>query len=168
MKDCEQRQAAPAFISGFLTKCSKFGISFAVIPALLISAFAFGAIPASAADCAAMANLKLKDTMITSAAVIAADGKIPEYCKVLGSIHNLPQSTILFEVSMPTPKWNGKYFVAGGGGYNGTIPRLNQALTEGYAAAGSDTGHEARDTNWALNNLDAQTNYAYLATHVIT
>ena len=47
-----------------------------------------------------------------------------------------------FEVSMPTSKWNGKCFVAGGG-YNGVIPRLTQALAEGYAAAGSDTGHEA-------------------------
>ena len=73
---------------------------------------------------------------------------------------------------MPTTKWNGKYFFAGGGAYNGTIPRLDQALAEGYAAAGSDTGHVApkdpNDGSWALNNLDAQMNYAYLATHVVT
>lgn len=171
MNDRERRQGASTFISGIsgpLTTRNKFVTSFGVIVALLAAAFGLSASPASAADCAAMANLKLKDTKITSAAVVAAEGSVPEYCKVLGSIHNLPQSTILFEVSMPTTKWNGKYFVAGGGGYNGTIPRLNQALAEGYAAAGSDTGHEAKDTNWALNNLDAQTNYAYLATHVIT
>jgi feruloyl esterase len=75
-------------------------------------------------------------------------------------------------VALPTTRWNGKYFVAGGGAYNGTIPRLTQALTEGYAAAGSDTGHVAPKDNfdggWALNNLDAQINYAYLATHVVT
>ncbi len=82
----------------------------------------------------------------------------------LGSIHNLPQSTILFEVSLPTTKWNGKYFVAGGGGYNGVIPRLTQALTEGYAAAGSDTGHEAKNTNWAINNLDAQNGIPMIST----
>ena len=146
----------------------KIGASLAAIVAFIFAAFAFSATPASAADCAAMANLSLKDTKIISATVIAADGKVPEYCKVLGSIHNLPQSTIQFEVSMPTTKWNGKYFVAGGGGYNGVIPRLNQALAEGYAAAGSDTGHEAKDTDWAVNNLDAQNNYAYLATHVVT
>ena len=124
--------------------------------------------PAGAADCAALAGLALKDTTITSATVVAAAGAVPEYCKVLGHIHNLPQSTIQFEVSLPTTKWNGKYFVAGGGGYNGVIPKLTQALTEGYAAAGSDTGHEAKDANWAFNNLDAQNNYAYLATHVVT
>ncbi len=145
---------------------------FAALPSshllVLLSIFAFSAGPAAAADCAGLGALQLKDTTITSATVIPAAGTLPEYCKVLGSIHNLPQSTILFEVSMPISKWNGKYFVAGGGGYNGVIPRLTQALAEGYAAAGSDTGHEAKDTNWALNNLDAQNNYAYLATHVVT
>lgn len=131
-------------------------------------ALAFGAAPVRAADCASLSSLDLKDTKITSATVVAAEGILPEYCKVLGSIHNLPHSTILFEVSLPTTKWNGKYFVAGGGGYNGVIPKLAQALAEGYAAAGSDTGHEAKDAGWALNNLDAQNNYAYLATHVVT
>ncbi len=134
----------------------------------LVSALAICTAPAREADCASLTGLELKDTKITSATVIAAEGLIPEYCKVLGSIHNLPRSTILFEVSLPTSKWNGKYFVAGGGGYNGVIPKLTQALSEGYAAAGSDTGHEAKDANWALNNLDAQNNYAYLATHVVT
>ena len=168
MNNRERRQSGSAFFSRYLNSAGKISSSIAVVVMLAVAAFALGAAPASAADCAAMANLSLKDTKITSAAVVAADGKVPEYCKVLGSIHNLPNSTILFEISMPTTKWNGKYFVAGGGGYNGTIPRLTQALTEGYAAAGSDTGHEAKDTDWAVNNLDAQTNYAYLATHVVT
>jgi feruloyl esterase len=135
---------------------------------LLLPALLMLAAPARAADCAGLANLELKNTKITSATVVPADGMIPEYCKVLGSIHNLPHSTIRFEVSLPTTAWNGKYFVAGGGGYNGVIPKLTQALAEGYAAAGSDTGHEAQDPNWALNNLDAQNNYAYLATHAVT
>ena len=135
---------------------------------VLFVILAITALPTSAADCASIASLSLKDASINSATIVPAAGMIPEYCEVLGSIHNLPQSTILFEISLPTTKWNGKYFVAGGGGYNGVIPKLTQALTEGYAAAGSDTGHEAGNKNWALNNLDAQNNYAYLATHVVT
>jgi feruloyl esterase len=146
----------------------KSGVMLAAYALILASVLASNATPARATDCASLTRLELKDTKITSATMVAAEGKIPEYCKVLGSIHNLPQSTILFEVSLPTSKWNGKYFVAGGGGYNGVIPKLTQALAEGYAAAGSDTGHEAKDVNWALNNLDAQNNYAYLATHVVT
>jgi hypothetical protein len=129
-----------------------------------------GAQPARAADCSTLAKIALKDTSITSATVVPAANPVPEYCKVLGSIHNLPQSTIEFEIALPTSKWNGKYFYAGGGGFNGTIPKLDQALAEGYAASGSDTGHkgDSLDGQWALNNLQAQVNYAYLATHVTT
>jgi feruloyl esterase len=147
---------------------SKLSVKFAGYMLFLLCSLSISAVPARANDCASLIRLDLKDVKITSATVVAANGMIPEYCKVLGSIHNLPQSTILFEVSLPTSKWNGKYFVAGGGGYNGVIPRLTQALAEGYATAGSDTGHEAANANWALNNLDAQNNYAYLATHVVT
>lgn len=140
--------------------------------AALLACLTFGSSPAAAADCGSLAGLKLKETTITSATTIPAEDTVPEYCEVLGSIRNLPRSTILFEVALPTTKWNGKYWVAGGGGYNGTIPRLGRALAEGYAAAGSDTGHVApkdpNDGSWALNNLDAQTNYAYLATHAVT
>lgn len=147
---------------------SKLNFALAAYALIILSAVSFNAAPMCAADCSSLASLDLKDTKITSANVVPAAGIIPEYCKVLGSIHNLPHSTIQFEVSLPTTKWNGKYFVAGGGGYNGVIPKLTQALAEGYAAAASDTGHEAKDANWALNNLDAQNNYAYLATHVVT
>lgn len=146
------------------------GGTLAVLAAAVLALLALEPTLTSAADCSSLASMVLKDTTITSATVVPAMRRVPEYCKVLGSIHNLPQSTILFEVALPT-KWNGKYFVAGGGGYNGTIPRLDQALIEGYAAAGSDTGHVAVPNDvdvWALNNLDTQNNYGYLATHVVT
>ena len=155
-------------VSHSTSRYSKPGITLPALTLALLALLAIGVPRAAAADCASLSRLPLADTTITSATIVPAAGMIPEYCKVLGSIHNLPQSTILFEVSLPTTKWNGKYFVAGGGGYNGVIPKLTQALTEGYAAAGSDTGHAATQANWALNNLDAQRNYAYLATHVVT
>lgn len=164
----ESRPLAICFGSSLPEGRSKEGIRMALHILAAIAVFAICAAQAAGADCAGLASLALKDTTITSATVVPAAGAVPEYCKVLGKIHNLPQSTIQFEVSLPTTKWNGKYFVAGGGGYNGVIPRLTQALTEGYAAAGSDTGHDAKDANWAFNNLDAQNNYAYLATHVVT
>jgi feruloyl esterase len=167
MLNSEKRRRTKIVLHSSMER-SKFSITLLICALFLLCELAINAIPAAAADCASLTSLQLKDTTITSATVVPAAGMIPEYCKVLGSIHNLPQSTILFEVSLPTTKWNGKYFVAGGGGYNGVIPKLTQALAEGYAAAGSDTGHEAKDSNWALNNLDAQNNYAYLATHVVT
>jgi feruloyl esterase len=166
MKTCAKRLAC--FLPNSRRKCYKSGGSLAVLSAVLLVLLAAGARPAAAADCTSLTRLALKDTTITSAVIVPAAGFVPEYCRILGSIHNLQHSTIQFEVALPTTKWNGKYFVAGGGGYNGVIPRLDQALAEGYAAAGSDTGHEASDKTWALNNLDAQNNYAYLATHVVT
>ena len=51
------------------------------------------------------------------------------------------ETVILFEVSLPTSVWNGKFFYVGGAGYNGSVPELADALARGYAAAGSDTGH---------------------------
>jgi len=168
MNTREWCHAAFRFGYQFFVAHFKLGFMLVAHALVLLTSLALSAGSTAAADCASLTSLALKDTTITSATLVPASGMIPEYCKVLGSIHNLPQSTILFEVSLPTTKWNGKYFVAGGGGYNGVIPRLTQALTEGYAAAGSDTGHEAKNTNWAVNNLDAQNNYAYLATHVVT
>jgi hypothetical protein len=130
----------------------------------------FAANAVKAADCDSLAKLTLTDTTIISAAVIPASDPVPEYCKIMGSIQNFPRSTILFEVALPTSKWNGKYFYAGGGGFNGTIPKLDQALADGFAAAGSDTGHKggSNDAEWALDNLQAQLNYAHLATHITT
>ena len=58
-----------------------------------------------------------------------------------------------------------------GAGTTAPSPGSIQALIEGYAAAGSDTGHVAVPNDvdvWALNNLDTQNNYGYLATHVVT
>jgi feruloyl esterase len=168
----DHRHLLRSMCSLAVASARRWGARSGVLTAILLAAIALGVAPLNAADCTSLASLQLKDTTITSATIVPSSGMVPEYCKVLGSVHNLPHSTILFEVSLPTTRWNGKYFVAGGGGYNGTIPRLAQALTEGYAAAGSDTGHVASkvatDGSWALNNLDAQNNYAYLATHVVT
>src|SRR5579864_204644 len=129
MKTRKWQQGASHFICGVLTSHGKWG-TLAVLAAAVLTLLAFEPTRTSAADCSSLASLVLKDTTITSVTLVPAVGRVPEYCRVLGSIHNLPQSTILFEVALPT-KWNGKYFVAGGGGYNGTIPRLDQALIEG-------------------------------------
>jgi len=139
-------------------------------PVAVMLCLLLGTSPVNAADCESLAKLTPKDTTITSATVVPASNPVPEYCKVMGSIQNFPRSTILFEVALPTSKWHGKYFYAGGGGFNGTIPKLDQALADGFAAAGSDTGHtgDSNDAQWALDNLQAQLNYAHLATHVTT
>jgi len=116
-----------------------------------------------AADCTSLARLSLPDVSVRSATIVPAETTTPEYCKVLGAL----ESVILFEVALPTTAWNGKFAYAGGGGYNGSIPVLTHLLARGYAAAGSDTGHQGQDMSWALNPM-AQINYGHRATHLVT
>jgi len=110
--------------------------------AALFVLLGLGAAPAGAADCSNLLELKLKDTVITEATVVAAKGDVPEYCRVQGGL----ETVILFEVALPTKAWNSKFFYVGGAGYNGSVPELTDALARGYAAAGSDTGH--RGFHW--------------------
>ena len=113
-----------------------------------------------------MAKLALPDVTITSATVVQAAAPVPEYCKLLGTL----ETSIDFEVALPTIAWNGKLFFAGGGGFNGSIPNLTQGLARGYAAAGSDTGHKgsnSQDGRWAFKNPRAQINYGHRATHLV-
>jgi hypothetical protein len=116
--------------------------------------------------CGGLINLRLKDTVVTDATIVPAKGDVPEHCRVQGAIENV----ILFEVGLPTRRWNGKFFYAGGGGYNGTIPSLNDGLSRGYASTGSDTGHRGEhwDASALLNSPQAQINYAHRGAHLTT
>ncbi len=58
-------------------------------------------------------------------------------CRVRGTLW--PE--IKFEVRLPLSTWNGKFYQAGGGGFNGSIPNLTTPLSLNYAAAGTDSGH---------------------------
>jgi hypothetical protein len=54
---------------------------------------------------------------ITSATAVAAAGDVPAHCRVQGSI---PQA-IHFELRMPVADWNGKFYLAGCGGFCGSL-----------------------------------------------
>jgi feruloyl esterase len=86
------------------------------------------------------------------------------HCRVSGTIGPETHFTVLL------PKdWNQRFFMGGGGGFVGTVS--NQAISSvnrGYATAGTDTGHsEALNyrAGWALNRLERQLNFGYLAIH---
>lgn len=77
---------------------------------------------------------------------IAASGNMPAYCAVDGSMSPVDRSPsakpILFRVALPT-SWNRRAAQLGGGGTNGTIPNLTgEALQQGLATYGSDSGHQ--------------------------
>ncbi len=101
----------------------------------------------------------------------AANGQ-PAHCFVRGTI----DTEINFEVWLPLPRaWNGRFVMGGGIGFGGTVQ--NQAfnfapnvLHDGFATAGTDTGHKGPGTSasWALNRVDRTLNFGHRAVHLTT
>jgi feruloyl esterase len=73
------------------------------------------------------------------AKAVAAEAQLPAYCEVQGTMW--PE--IKFRVVLPATTWNERFYMAGGGGFDGTIPNLNTGLALNYASAGTDSGHDA-------------------------
>jgi len=115
-----------------------------------------GAPPALAADCAELAKLKIDETDFLSATIVPRKAPLPEYCRVLGYV----RPAVHFEIRLPTKDWNGKFFMAGCGGFCGKLDSDNMDLTNGsnvglmrnYATVSMDSGHwgaTLADGRWA-------------------
>ena len=111
-------------------------------------------------ECKELLNLDLPDLRILSADIVGNEIK---YCRVIGIIG----SEINFGLRLPEA-WNSRFIMGGGGGFVGSIQngeawRVNQ----GFATVGTDTGHEGTniDGTWALNNIERQVNFGFLAVH---
>jgi feruloyl esterase len=153
----------------------------------------FAATPA----CENLARLILPNTTIRSAESIAAGAlkiapkpffvpgsppfvppgipplsELPAVCRVAADIKPTKDSDIKIEVWMPVSGWNGKFLGVGNGGFSGAIwyPRMQQALSLGYATAGSDTGHEGGpgDASFGLGHPDKVVDFGYRAVHEMT
>jgi hypothetical protein len=123
--------------------------------------------PPAAGRCTALSELRLPDVRITAARYVAADpaaaGPVhAAHCRATGVIG----TEIGFSVWLPD-EWNGRFLMNGGGGYVGAIPGPGGAVDRGFAVTSTDTGHQADGVTakWALNNMERQVNYAYLAVH---
>ena len=118
--------------------------------------------------CSALATAVVPGASITSAAAIAASENLPAHCRVQGTI---PQA-IRFELRLPFAGWNGKFYMAGCGGFCGSLDAdrpgvvnaLNHGLRRGYASATSDSGHSGTsvtDGRWALDNPGAEADWGW-------
>jgi feruloyl esterase len=110
--------------------------------------------------CKELMDQQFTDVRITSTEDIVEGNP---HCRILGVIGN----EIKFELLLPD-QWNGRYIMGGGGGFVGSIwNRARSSINEGYATSGTDTGHEGKtfEGDWALNNMERQLNYSYLAVH---
>jgi feruloyl esterase len=86
---------------------------------------------------------------------VPAAQNMPAHCLVNGRMQPVDTSStaqpIRFAVALPAA-WNRRAIQQGGGGMNGTVPRVaNGDLSRGYTTYGSDSGH-GNDPVWALND----------------
>jgi pimeloyl-ACP methyl ester carboxylesterase len=111
-------------------------------------------------------HLRDAPTELLAATYEPEHGPSPAYCRVEGYV--LPQ--VGFELRLPLSGWNGKFIEVGSGGWGGEMYLFfcEGPLRKGYACIASDMGHRGASSSglWALNNPQAQIDFAYRATHV--
>ena len=156
--------------------------STAVILACLSLTAGLNAQTAPSDACSGLARRSLPDTTITAAQAVTtgsftppnstnAIANLPPFCRVAGVIAPTTESQILFEVWMPLEKWNGKFAGVGNGGWAGVISygALGDQLRRGYAAASTNTGHEAAPgldmARFAFEKPDRLIDFAYRSHH---
>jgi pimeloyl-ACP methyl ester carboxylesterase len=107
--------------------------------------------------------------LISQAALIAARGDLPAYCRVEGYVF----TQVGFELRLPAVEaWNGRYLMQGCGGSCGyiKIESADDALARGYAVTTTDMGHKGMPYSsiWAYDNRKAEIDFGYRATQVAT
>jgi hypothetical protein len=160
--------------------------------ALLVVCGAYGHKTApTAQNCEALAQLELPGAKIVSAETFTAGAFPPPqnmafwmgesaafykslgaFCRVAAEAKPSADSNIKIEVWMPVEGWNGKLLGEGNGGFAGEIGHygLGNALKQGYAAVGTDTGHSAggTDASWAIGHPEKVADYGYRGIHEMT
>jgi hypothetical protein len=130
----------------------------------------------AASPCESLTDLKLPHVTVAEAKIVATApfgpagaAVVPTYCRVLGTARPTADSDIRFEVAIPEGQaWNGRYLQVGNGGFAGTIPERSilLGLTQGYASAGTDDGHQSTigaDASWALGHPEKVVDFGYRA-----
>jgi feruloyl esterase len=153
---------------------------------LLLSIFALAS-DSPARTCPSLKQLALPQATITVAEPVATgvfeppnlkpDQKVPPvfkatpaFCRVAATLAPSSDSDIKVEIWMPTAGWNGKFRGLGNGGFAGYInyPGLASAVTQGFAAASTDTGHSTEGAEWALGHPEKIIDYGFRAVHEMT
>ena len=132
--------------------------------------------------CEKLIDLKLPDAEITSAVSIPAGAvsigtgnarpiDMPARCIVKAIARPTSDSQIKMDIWLPAANWNGRYMQTCNGGWAGTIPiaSLANAIQRGYAAAGTNGGHDAGGTDgpagWAIGHPEKLIDFGHRALH---
>ena len=165
-------------------------ISIGVFAAIFLAAMLCEAAPAAATSCEKLASFALPNARIDSAQVVAAGAfvppagpgvprggvaanpfaSLPAFCRIAATLTPTADSDIKTEIWLPASGWNGKFQAVGNGGWAGTIPypAIAAALSSGYAAAGTDTGHTGNSADFALGHPEKLIDLAYRSIHEMT
>jgi len=136
-----------------------------------------------AARCEGLASVKLDGAHVTSATLEAAGTAIADvkladdqvqrlkaFCRV--KVTDMPSgdSDIKTEVWLPATGWNGRFRGQGNGGFAGLIAyrEMAAAVSEGYATAGTDTGHVGGESGFALGHPEKVKDFGWRAVHDMT
>ena len=95
---------------------------------------------------------------------------LPAHCSVRVFTPTSSDSGITSEIWLPdTAAWNGKLLGTGNGGYSSALSygQMADALQRGFAAAGSDTGHEGDGLAFGTGHPEKIRDWAYRSTHVL-
>src|SRR5262249_51966022 len=136
-----------------------------------LAAVTFGGIQAVAATtCESLTSLALPNAKIDSTQMVPAGSFVQPgggarggtnafanllaFCRITATLIPSSDSDIKTEIWLPASGWNGKYMAVGNGGWAGTIPyaALAAAVADGYAGAGTDTGHVGNNADFALGH----------------
>jgi feruloyl esterase len=158
-----------------------------IIGALLLLGMALDTQAMAATPCDGLAGLTLTDAKIDSAAVVpagsflmpgrggrgagtAAFANLEAFCRVTATLTPSRDSDIKIELWLPQAGWNGKFQAVGNGGWAGTIPyaAIAAAVSNGYAAAATDTGHTGGTADFALGHPEKLIDFAYRSMHEMT
>jgi feruloyl esterase len=100
---------------------------------------------------------------------VPAFRELPAFCRVAATLKPSPSSDIHMELWMPVTGWNGHFRGTSPNGLGGVINynAMGVGLTDGFAVASTDTGHQGGDTVWMLSP-DKVTDFAGRAMHETT
>src|SRR5579862_431698 len=100
---------------------------------------------------------------------IPAFASLPAFCRVAATLKPTAASDIRMEMWLPIAGWNGRFRGTSPNGLGGVINYNAMAvgLTDGFAVAGTDTGHQGADPAW-MHVPDKVTDFAGRAMHETT
>jgi feruloyl esterase len=159
---------------------------------LLVASFLVAAIAAASAQdsCEKLSAAKIPDATITMAQTVGAgtfvgpaevfSGRdmsafykgLPAFCRVVVEAKPTADSDIKIEVWLPAAGWNGKVQGIGNGGFAGLIDyaQIGNAMSKGYAATATDTGHTGSpiDAAWAIGHREKVVDFGHRGIHEMT